>query len=61
MVISVAVRAHAVLSYLKLVSWQIGFRNQKFSSVEVAIQIISIANETYFLRPVNECEYEVWV
>ena len=45
-----------IQKYLKSISWQIGFRNQKFSRVKAAVQVIRIVNETDFLSPVNECE-----
>jgi len=57
----VGVKTHVGLSCLKSVSWQIGFRNQKFSRVKAAVHVIRIVNETKFLSPVHECEHESWM
>jgi len=60
-VILVCVETHVGLSYLRSVSWQIVFRNQKFSRVKAAVHVIRIVNETEFLSPVHECEHESWM
>jgi len=59
--IPVCVKTHVWLSYSKSESWQIGFREQQFSWVKSAVQVIRIVNETEFLSPVNECKHKVWV
>ena len=57
----VCVKTHARPSYSKSEPWKTGFREQQFSWVKAAIQVIRLVNKTAFLRPVNECEHKDWV